>query len=62
MEINRNLSNQPFSTGSGRITLTNCLEDYFHLLIKTPQILVLRCAGSYSQIFVVLCVIKVHHC
>ena len=36
MEINRNLSKQPFSTGSGRITLKNSLRDYFHLL-KFPD-------------------------
>ena len=27
-----NLSDQPFSIGSGRITLKNCLRDYFFLL------------------------------
>ena len=35
MEISRNLSKQPFSTSSGRITLKNCLKDCFHLL-KSP--------------------------
>ena len=32
MEMSENLSKQPFSTGSGRMTLKNCLRDYFHLL------------------------------
>ena len=27
-----NLSKQSFSTGSGRLTLKNCLKNYFHLL------------------------------
>ena len=51
-EISRNLSKQPFSTGSGRITLKNSLRDYFHLL-KSPdfRLLVLKCAGSYSRVF-----------
>ena len=33
MEISGKLSKQSFSTGSGRITLKNCLKDYFHLLL-----------------------------
>ena len=47
VEMNRNLSKQPFSTGSGRKTLKNSLRDYFHLL-KSPdfRLLVLKCAGS----------------
>ena len=54
MEISRNLSEQTFSTGSGRITLENSLRDYFHLL-KSPEfrLLVLKCAGSYPQVFTV---------
>ena len=32
METSGNLSDQPFSTGYGRITLKNCLQNYFHLL------------------------------
>ena len=36
MEISRNLSKQSFSTGSGRVTLKNCLGDYSHLL-KSPH-------------------------
>ena len=55
MEISRNLSKQPFSTGSGRITLKNSLRDYSHLL-KTPgfRLLVLKCSGSHSRVFTVL--------
>ena len=55
MEISRNLSKQPFSTGSGRKTLKKSLRDYFHLL-KSPdfRMLVLKCAGSYSRVFTVL--------
>ena len=55
MEINRNLSKQPFQAGSGRITQKNSLRDYPHLL-KSPdfRLLVLKCAGSYSRIFTVL--------
>ena len=55
MEISRNLSKQPFSTGSGRKTRENSLRDYFHLL-KSPdfRLLVLECAGSYSRAFTVL--------
>ena len=54
MKISRNLSQQPFSTGSGRKTLKNPLRDYFYLL-KSPDFrpLVLKCAGSYSQVFTV---------
>ena len=32
MEIRRNSPEQLFSAGSGRITLKNCLRDYFDLL------------------------------
>ena len=48
VEIRRSLSKQPFSTGSGRITLKNSPRDYFHLL-KSPDfsLLVLKCAGFY---------------
>ena len=55
MEISRNLSKQPFSTGSGKITLKNSLRDYFHFL-KSPdfRLLVLKCAGSYSWVFSVI--------
>ena len=55
MEISGKLSKQPFSTGSGRITLKNCLRDYFHLL-KSPsfRLSVLRYDGSYSRVFTVL--------
>ena len=55
MEISRNLSKQPFPTDSGRITLKNSLRDYVHLL-KFPdfRLLVLKCAGSYSQVFTVI--------
>ena len=54
MEISRNLSKQPFSTGSGRKTLKNYLRDYFHLL-KSPdfRLLVLKCARSYLRVFTV---------
>ena len=54
MVISRNLSKQPFSTGSDRKTLRNYLRDYFHLL-KSPdfRLLVLKFAGSYSQVFTV---------
>ena len=54
MEISGNLSKQSFSTGSGRITLKICLRDYFHLL-KSPHFMlqVLRCDGSYLQVFTV---------
>ena len=53
-EISRNLSKQPFSTGSGRVTFNNSLRDYFHLL-KSPnfRLLVLKYAGSYSRVFTV---------
>ena len=46
-----NLSTQPFSRGSGRITLKNCLWEYFHTW-KSPdfRLKVLRCAGSYSRV------------
>ena len=55
MEISRNLSKQQFPTDSGRITLKNSLRDYVHLL-KFPdfRLLVLKCAGSYSQVFTVI--------
>ena len=54
MEISRNLSKQPFSTDSGRITLKNSLRDYVHLLkFADFRLLVLKCAGSYSQVFTV---------
>ena len=50
VEISRNLSKQPFLTGSGRVTLEKSLRDYFYLL-KSPdfRLLVLKCAGSYSR-------------
>ena len=55
MEINVNLSKEPFSTGSGRLTLKNCPRDYFHLLISPNFTLwVLGCNGSYSRVFTVL--------
>ena len=47
--MSRNLSKQQFSTGSGRLTLKNCLRDYFHLLKSTEfkfrflDVLVLIC-------------------
>ena len=52
MEISRNLSKQPFSIGSGRITMKHSIRNYSHLL-KSPEfrLLVLKCAGSYSQVF-----------
>ena len=54
METSRNLSKQPFSTSSGRITLKNCLRDYFYPLNSTDFWLwVLKCAGSCSRIFTV---------
>ena len=37
MQIYANLSDQPFSTDTGRITLKNCLKDHFHLL-KSPNL------------------------
>ena len=54
MEISRNLSKHPFSTGSSRVTLKNCLRDYFDLL-KSPdfRLQVLRYDGSYSRVFTV---------
>ena len=54
MEISRNLSKQSFPTDSGIITLKNALRDYVHHL-KSPdfRLLVLTCAGSYSQAFTV---------
>ena len=57
-KISRNLSKQPFSTGSGRITLKNSLRDYPHLL-KSPnfRLLVLKCTGSYSRVFTV-CIVE----
>ena len=55
MEISRNLSKQPFSTGSGRKTLKNSLRDYFHLLKSSDfRLLVLKYAGSYSRVFTYL--------
>ena len=36
IEVSRKFSEQPFSTGSGRITLKNCLREYFRLL-KSPD-------------------------
>ena len=30
VQISENLSKHPFSKGSGRITLKNCLQEYFH--------------------------------
>ena len=54
VEISRNLSEQPFSTGSGRKTLKNSLRDYFHLLKSLDfRLLVLKCVGSYSRVFTV---------
>ena len=45
MEIKINLSEQPFSIGSGRITLQNSLRDHFHLLKSSDfRLLVLKCA------------------
>ena len=57
-KISRNLSKQPFPTGSGKITLKNSLRDYPHLL-KSPnfRLLVLTSAGSYSRVFTV-CYLK----
>ena len=54
MEIIRNLSEQSFPAGSGRIPMKNSLRDYLHLL-KSPdfKLLVLKCAGSYSRVFTV---------
>ena len=54
MEIGRKLPKQPFSTGSGRITLRECQRDYFRLF-KSPdfRLYALRCAGSYLQVFIV---------
>ena len=49
MGISRNLSKQPLSTCSGRITLKNSLRDYFHLLKSLGfRLLFLKCGGSYS--------------
>ena len=54
MEISRNLSKQPFSSGSGIITMKNSLRDYFYLLKSLDfRLLVLKCAGSYLQVFTV---------
>ena len=55
MDTSENLLKQSVLTVSGRITLKNCRRDYFHLL-KSPdfRLYVLRCAGSYSQVFTVL--------
>ena len=54
MEISRNLSKQPFSTASGRITVKNSLRDYFHLLKSSEfMLLVLKYAASYSWLFTV---------
>ena len=41
-------------SSSGRITLKNCLPEYFHSC-KSPdfRLQVLRCTGSYSQVFTV---------
>ena len=52
--ISRNFPKQPFSKGSCRITLENCLRDYFYLL-KSPDFMlwVLRFAGSYLRFFTV---------
>ena len=62
MKISRNLSIQPLSTGSGRITLKNSLRDYFHLLnFPDFRLLVLKCAGSYSRVFTVLQSYYVNH-
>ena len=52
MEIIKNLSEQSFPAGSGRITLKNSLRDYLHLLKSSDfKQLVLECAGSYSRVF-----------
>ena len=32
VEMGRNLSKQPFLLASGKITLKNCLKDYFHIV------------------------------
>ena len=40
MKISGNLSKQPLSRGSGRITLKNCLQEYF--IPENPQILSCR--------------------
>ena len=55
MEIRRNVSKLPFSTGSGRKALKNSLRDYFHFLKSSDfRLLVLKCARSYSRVFTVL--------
>ena len=55
MEISRDLSKQPFLTGSGRKTLKNSLRDYFHLLQSSDfRLLVLKCAGSYLRVIVLV--------
>ena len=54
MEISTTLSKQPFSTGYGRITLRNWPRDYSHILkYRYFRLQVLRCDGSYSQVFTV---------
>ena len=40
-QMSENLSIQPFSRGSGRITLKNCLQEYF-FIPENPQILECR--------------------
>ena len=58
VEISRNLSKQPFSTGSGRKTMENSLKDYF----QSPdfRMSVLKCAGSYSRVFTVFYQTVIH--
>ena len=61
MQISGHLSKQPFSKVSGRITLKNCLQEYFHL--ENPKILGYRFLGALLLIcrfllfyhFVMLC-------
>ena len=54
MQVSGKLSKQSFSKGSGRITLKNCLKEYFQTL-KSPdfRLSVLRWAGSYAPVFTV---------
>ena len=49
VKISGNLSKQPFSRGSGRITLKTAYENIF--TPENPQILG---TGSYSRVFTVL--------
>ena len=51
--VNRKLSKQPLSTGSGKIRLENSLKDQFNILKSSNfRLQALECAGSYFPVLI----------